>query len=95
MEQKAIIDYLRLNGWFVYKNNNIGIYNKKTGSYIPAQTKGIPDLTCIKDSQVYQIEVKINKNKQSDNQKSFQGEWESKGGVYIIGDLDDVIKAIK
>jgi len=94
-EQKAIIDYLRIKGYFVYKNSSVGIYVRKTGKYIPAQTKGIADLTAIKNGQVYQIEVKAPNGKQSDNQKLFQKEWETKGGIYIIGGFDSVIKVLK
>ncbi len=95
-EQKAIIDYLKIRGFFVYKNSSVGIYVRKTGSYIPAQTKGIADLTAIKDGKVFQIEVKASSGgRQSENQKDFQKEWESKGGKYIIGGLQDVIRESK
>jgi len=80
-EKKVIKDYLKLNGYFIYHNlAGLGVY------------PGISDLTIIKDGQVYQIEVKVKKGKQSDNQKKFQEEWEKHGGIYIIGDCEDVIK---
>ena len=89
--QKMIIDYLRLKGYFVYKNSSVGIYVKKTGHYIPAQTRGVADLTAIKDKQVYQIEVKKKGGVQSEYQKEFQKNWEDKGGIYLIGGLKDII----
>ena len=70
--QKSIIDYLRLNGWYVWKNNSVGTYNKKTGGYIPAQTKGVSDLTAIKNGIVVFIEVKLPNGKQSEHQKEFE-----------------------
>jgi len=94
-EQKNIIDWLKIKGFFVYKNSSVGIYKKSTGSYIPAQTKGVADLTAIKDGQVYQIEVKAPGGRQSDNQKEFQREWEARGGKYILGGLAEIIKLIK
>ena len=94
-EQKAIIDYLRLRGYFVYKNSSVGIYIRKTDKYIPAQTKGIADLTAIKDGKVYQIEVKAPNGRQLDNQKEFQKEWEKRGGVYILGGFEEVINQLK
>lgn len=93
--QKAIIDYLRYKKVFVYKNNNVGIYKKETNSYIPAQTKGIADLTAIRNGIVYQIEVKTKKGKQSEWQRIFQKEWEEKGGIYILGGLDEIMAIIK
>lgn len=90
--QKAIIDYLRLKGYYVYKNVSVGTYNKKTDRYIPMSTKGIADLTAIKKGQVYQVEVKVGgKHKQSAHQKQFQEDWESHGGVYILGNLEAVM----
>ena len=84
IEKKAIKDYLKIIGVFYYHNlAGLGVY------------PGIPDLTAIKNSKVYQIEVKVGKNKQSDNQKEFQRMWEQCGGIYICGGLDEVMKIIK
>ena len=33
-------------------------------------------------------------NKQSDHQRDFQREWESNGGVYILGDMSEVAKRL-
>ena len=83
-EKKAIKDYLKLKGVFVYHNlAGLGCY------------PGLADLTCIYKGIVYQIEVKAGKNKQSANQKQFQKDWEEKGGIYICGGLDEIMKIIK
>jgi len=92
--QKNIIDYLRIKGYFVFKNSSVGIYVKKTGKYIPTQTRGVADLTAIKDGQVYLIEVKTDKGVQSEYQKEFQKNWEVKGGTYIIGGLGEVMSKL-
>lgn len=84
-EKKAIKDYLRLKGAFVFHNlAGLGVY------------PGIPDLTAILKGQVYMIEVKAPgcKHKQSANQKRFQEDWEAAGGIYILGDIDEVMKII-
>jgi hypothetical protein len=84
-EKQAIKDYLRIYGCFFYYN--------LAGM---ASFKGIPDLTAIdRRGQVWQIEVKTAKGKQSDHQKNFQREWEAQGGKYICGGLDEVAKLIK
>ncbi|OQB03122.1 MAG: VRR-NUC domain protein [Parcubacteria group bacterium ADurb.Bin216] len=93
--QKHIIDYLRYLGWFVIKNNTVGIYKKKTGKYIPSQAVGLADLTIIKDSRVIMLEVKTENGKQSDGQIEFQENWEKHGGEYYvvrsIQDVDNII----
>lgn len=90
--QKFIIDYLRLKGWFVYKNSTVGIYKQSTGKYIPAQMRGVADLTAIKDGHVVQIEIKRPGGKQSENQIIFADDWMSHGGHYVvIHDIDEVM----
>ena len=83
-EKQAIKQYLNIFGAFYYYNL-AGV----------CSFKGIPDLTVIdKHGQVWQIEVKAGKGKQSEYQKNFQREWEARGGKYICGGLDEVVKFI-
>lgn len=83
-EKKAIKEYLKYKGAFVYHNlAGLGVY------------AGISDLTCIFKGMVYQIEVKKKGGKQSSNQKQFQEDWERQGGVYILGGVDEVMKIIQ
>jgi hypothetical protein len=84
-EKQAIKQYLQIYGCFYYYNL-AGV----------CSFKGIPDLTAIdRNGQVWQIEVKAGKGKQSENQKKFQEEWEARGGKYICGGLDEVINKMK
>lgn len=84
LEKKAIKQYLKIKGVFFYHNlAGLGVY------------PGVPDLTAIKDGIVYQIEVKIKGGRQSENQNEFQRAWESNGGKYIIGGIDEIMKFIK
>lgn len=90
--QKSIIEYLTLKGWFVIKNNTVGIYKKATNSYIPNPARGLADITAIKNGSVIMVEVKKHGGKQSDNQKEFQKNWEEHGGVYILAyGIEDLI----
>lgn len=94
--QKSIIDYLRLKGWYVYKNATVGTYKQSTGKYIPAQTHGVADLTAIKDGHVVQIEIKRPGGKQSENQVIFADDWMSHGGTYIlIHNIDEAMNICK
>jgi hypothetical protein len=94
--QKLIIDYLRYSGWFVIKNNTVGIYKKETGKYIPSQAVGLADLTILKDGRVIMIEIKNEKGKQTDGQLEFERNWTEHGGLYfVVRSLDDVARIIK
>jgi len=93
--QKQIKDYLTLKGWFVIKNNTVGVWKAKTKHYIPSQSKGLADLTVIKDSKVIMIEVKKKGGRQSENQIQFQKDWEQHGGEYMLAySLEEVIEKI-
>lgn len=82
--QTAIKEYLQWTGWFVYRNLlNIGA------------TKGISDLTAIKQGRVVWIEVKTPnpRSKQNDDQRKFEADIKAKGGEYIIAkSVDDVMR---
>ena len=53
-----ILDYLRLTRVFHHKVNNVGIYRKSTGQYIPSTALGIPDIICCIEGRYVGIEVK-------------------------------------
>jgi len=94
--QKEIKEYLTLTGWFVIKNNTVGIWKAETKHYIPSQAKGLADLTAIKDGEVVMIEVKRKYNKQSPGQIEFQKDWEEHGGKYILAySLEEIINILK
>ena len=78
--KKAIRDYLRLTGWFVFHNlAGLGVY------------PGISDLTAIKDGRVVFIEVKTNRGQQSEKQLLFEDGIRTHGGEYIVArSVDDV-----
>lgn len=94
--QRQILDYLKMKNIFCYKSNNVGIYKKSTGRYIPSQVLGLPDIIAVKNGIYFGIEVKCGNGKQSDNQCAFQDNLKKAGGVYILAyDLSDVIVYFK
>lgn len=90
--QKQILDYLDIKRIFHYKSNNVGIFRRDTGSYIPSGVLGLPDIICVIKGIYIGIEVKVPGGKQSDNQKAFQESLEKAGGIYILAySLDDLL----
>ena len=83
--QRAIRDYLRLMGWFVWHNL------QSLGSY-----RGLADLTAVKNGVVVFIEVKTSRGTLSQYQRQFQQDLTRAGGHYIVArNIDDVEEAIK
>ena len=97
---KCIIDFLNLSGYQAERINTMGrpIDNRKQVTDVLGRVKTIGSMTwgkstarkgsadisaTIKGKSV-KIEVKIRKDKQSDDQKEYQAEVERAGGIYII-----------
>lgn len=94
--QKQIKDFLFLTGWFVIKNNTVGIYVKSRDTYIKNLARGLPDLTAIKLGRVIMIEVKKKGNKQSTDQIYFEKNWIEHGGEYLlVYNLEELIIKLK
>lgn len=90
--QSHILQYLRLKGYFVWKNNTAGIYKRATNSYIPSHAKGVSDIIGLTKQGVFiAIEVKRSGGKLSPNQEAFLEAIRASGGVAILAyDLKDV-----
>ena len=94
--QKQIKEFLSLTGWFVVKNNTVGIYVKARDTYIKNPARGLPDLTAIKAGRVVMIEIKRKGNKQSPDQLYFEKNWTEHGGEYLlVYNLEEVILKLK
>jgi len=87
----AIVDFIRLTGGYADRINNTGIM--RNGKWTRSGTrKGIADIMAGKPIQVgdrtvsvtVAIEVKIGKDRQSDDQKKIEAEVVKSGGFYII-----------
>ena len=93
--QRAVLEYLRLRKFFCWKNNTVGIYKKDTGKYIPSQSVGAPDIFLVIKGQIYGLEIKSEKGKQSESQKRWQLLFEAAGGKYfIVNSLSELLKII-
>jgi len=94
---KAIIDYIRMNGGYADRINNMGVYVKakiidrghevliERGKYIRSGSrKGIADIMASKRGRMVAIEIKIGKDKLSEHQKIIENEVIKSGGIYMI-----------
>ena len=95
--QKAILDYLKLKKYLVFKHRNVGIFKQDTGKYIPltAGEKGISDiLGCTPQGRFLAIEVKMPGKKPTQDQLLFLASVQAHNGIGLVAwSLDDVIKA--
>ncbi|MHB8871645.1 MAG: VRR-NUC domain-containing protein [Candidatus Doudnabacteria bacterium] len=91
----AIVTYLNLQGHFVWRQNNGGVFDptKKIFRKNPKQKKGVPDICGIsKHGYGLYIEVKTGKDKLSEEQKEFAKSVAARGGIWIVArSIDNVI----
>lgn len=95
--QKQILDYLKFLKIFCWRNNTVGIYNKKLNRYVKSGSgtmKGVGDiLCCLPDGKLCSIEVKRPNKLPTKEQREFMNEINKRGGLaFVASSLDDVIK---
>lgn len=94
--KQAIAGYLRAKRCLVIPYQNVGIYSRKRGRYIPYGTqKGISDLLGLTaEGRFFAIEVKGAKGKTTPYQDSFLETVRSYGCIGIVArSVDDVMAA--
>ena len=106
---KCVIDFLNMSGHQAERINTMGRYvdNRKTvtdvigrtrtvgsGKYIKGTgTKGSADISATLWGRAVKLEIKWDKDRQSEAQKRYQEQIENAGGIYIIvKDFDSFIE---
>ena len=97
--QKAILDYLKLKKFIVFKHRNVGIFKQATGKYIPLALgeKGISDIIgCSPEGRFVAVEVKRKGIHLSPDQEYFLNKIRAAGGIAILAySIDDVLKEVE
>lgn len=82
---QCIVKYIELRGGFASRVNNTGIYNQRLKKYIPSTSKrGLPDIISTYKGLSLHIEVKIGRDRQSDDQKAVEFAVNGAGGLYYL-----------
>ena len=81
----CITAYLKLQGAFVSRLDNMGVYDRRTGRYRPGTNrKGLPDVVCTYQGKSIFIEVKHGRDRMSEHQEKIRQEHEQCGGLYYV-----------
>lgn len=95
----AIINYLTMIGWLVYRTNTIGVWDEKQQIYRKnkKQMKGVPDIQGTDWlGRSVAVEVKTGRDRLTADQTIFAAEHIGRCGFYCIaGSIDDVIRTLK
>ena len=95
--QASILDWLRKNKIFHWRNNNTGTprMDKRTGKIkfckTPGGIKGAPDIIAVHNGKAIAIEAKSSIGTLSESQKEFGHRFIAAGGIYIMArSIEDV-----
>lgn len=97
--QNSILEFLKYKGIFAWRQGNHSVYDKSTKTY-RAKTRyeinGVSDILGILPSgQFLAIEVKTDKGRESEDQKSFIRKINASGGIaFVARSIEDVEKRI-
>lgn len=84
----AILAYLTLQGFAVWRQNTSGIYDQKTGRYRfnPQGRRGVPDIIGFRkrDGVFIGVEVKAGRDQLRPEQKQFLDELKAAGGLAFV-----------
>lgn len=82
---RCVVQYIILKGGFASRINNQGTFNRKLNKYIPSTSKrGLADVMATYQGKSLHIEIKIGRDKQSENQLKVEAEVNRSGGHYIL-----------
>ena len=93
--QTAVLKYLKDNGYFAWRQNNLAVFDPKMNGYRAHNgLKGVPDILAVIDGIFTGFEIKTPTGRQSADQKLFQKRLErNKGKYYIIRSVEEIKEA--
>jgi hypothetical protein len=90
----AIVAYIRLKGGMASRINTTGVWDQRLNKYrISTQQRGLADIWGTYKSKSLQVEVKIGRDKQSEDQMKVQQQQIAAGGYYFLAHSFEEFKA--
>ncbi|NDU95246.1 VRR-NUC domain-containing protein [Spirosoma terrae] len=85
----AVVDYLNLSGFFATRLASTGTFRADLQKYVPSrQRSGLPDVMAVVDGRSVFIEVKVGKDRLSEEQREAINDLENAGAsVFVAGDF--------
>lgn len=87
---KAIIHEFYLAGAYAWRASSVGIFDRKLGGYRTAAKKGVSDILACYNGILIAVEVKIGKDRMSDEQVGFMRNILKVGGeAFVAKDIEE------
>ena len=92
---RAVCDYLQCKGYFFWRQNNGAVFDPTKKIFRRKAVfvmNGVPDILLLHMGKLIGLECKMEKGKQSDDQKLFQERMVKAGGhYYLVRSTDDLV----
>ena len=87
-----IIDFIYRQGGYAWRASSVGVYDTKIQSFRTAAKKGVSDILACYEGRLIAIEVKIGKDRLSDEQTGFIANIRHASGyAFIATDFESFI----
>ena len=91
-----IINHVYSSGGYAWRASSTGVYDQKAGAYRTAAKKGVSDVLACFRGKFVAIEVKIGKDRLSDEQIGFMRNIKHVGGIaFVATSFEDFLKQWK
>ena len=82
---RMILDFIKFSGGMAERVNSMGIYDVKLQRFRPSGSrKGTSDIKALFNGKSLSIEVKIGRDRLSDNQRRYAEDVTKAGGLYFV-----------
>src|SRR3990167_3031974 len=89
-----IIDYIYSVGGYAWRASSVGVYDTKTHAYRTAPKKGVSDILACYKGRLVAVEIKIGKDRLSDEQIGFMRNIQHVGGIaFVATDFESFINS--
>ena len=89
-----IINFIYQQGGYGWRASSVGVYDSKAQSYRTAPKKGVSDILACWNGRLIAVEIKIGKDRLSDEQIGFMKNIEHTGGIaFTARNYDDFVNS--
>lgn len=87
---RCIVRWFQINGHFATRLSSTGTYREDIKKFVASQQRrGLPDVFAVVRGRAAFVEIKVGKDRLSDDQREAIGELQASGAeVYISGDFE-------
>jgi hypothetical protein len=90
---QKILGFLYMSGAYAWRANSVGVFDKRKGIYRTSPKKGVSDILACWQGRMIVVEVKIGKDRLSDEQVGFIKNIEHVGGLaFVAKDYDSFVE---